>query len=352
MTLAGYACGVMELRANVPLAAYTTLGLGGPASSWAEVASEAELPEALAWAEARELDVLVLGAGSNVLVSDGGFKGLVLHLVLHGEQETGAGRVRVAAGENWDAFVARSVARGWAGVECLSGIPGSVGATPVQNVGAYGQEVAEVITQVRAWDRREGAWVELPAAECSFGYRTSRFNTADRGRFVITAVEYQLHPGSSATLRYPELRERAGGAASLAAVREAVLALRRGKAMVLDPGEPDSRSAGSFFKNPVLSLAEAEALEARADGARPPQFAGTSSSVKIPAAWLIEHAGIGKGFRLPASGMHVSTKHVLALVNDGRGTAAEAMALAEHIRATVAARWGVRLELEPVPVGF
>ncbi|TAN23065.1 MAG: UDP-N-acetylmuramate dehydrogenase [Acidobacteria bacterium] len=340
------------LRENVPLAAHTTLGLGGPARYWADVAREAELPEVLAWAGARRLAVLVLGAGSNVLASDGGFAGLALHLALEGEQETGAGRVRVAAGENWDAVVARGVVRGWAGVECLSGIPGSVGATPVQNVGAYGQEVAEVITQVRAWDRREHVWVELTAAECGFGYRASRFNAADRGRFVITAVEFQLHPGGAARLRYPELRQHIRGDASLTAVREAVLALRRGKAMVLDPGEPDSRSAGSFFKNPVLSLAEAEALDARADGARPPQFTGTSGSVKISAAWLIEHAGIGKGFRLPASGIHVSTKHVLALVNDGRGTAAEVMALAEHIRSTVAARWGVRLELEPVAVGF
>lgn len=329
---------------NVPLAAHTTLGLGGAARYWVEITGEADVPEALAWAAGRALEVLPLGAGSNVLASDAGFAGLVLHLALRGEHDLGAGRVRVSAGENWDAFTARCVARGWAGVECLSGIPGSIGAVPVQNVGAYGQEVAASITAVRAWDRQRGAWAELPAAACGFAYRSSRFNGVDRGRFLITAVEFALRPGASATVHYPELQQRLGADASLAAVRETVLAIRRGKAMVLAPGEPDCRSAGSFFKNPVLAAAAAP------PGA--PQYPGGDGRVKIPAAWLIEHAGFTKGFRLPGSGIHLSTKHVLALVNDGTGTAAQALALAEHIRQAVAARWGVRLAVEPALIGF
>ncbi|MGH9486052.1 MAG: UDP-N-acetylmuramate dehydrogenase [Terriglobales bacterium] len=342
----------MKLMENVPLAAHTTLGVGGPGRFWVEVNTEAELPEALAWATERGLPVLALGAGSNLLVADCGYDGLVLRLALRGVRELGAGRLLAAAGEDWDGLAANCVARGWAGVECLSGIPGSVGATPVQNVGAYGQAVAESIVRVRAWDRQNRDWAELTVGECGFGYRCSRFNGADRGRFLITAVEFALRPGGAPTLRYPELRQRVPAGASLAEVREAVRGLRRGKAMLLDPEDQDARSAGSFFKNPVLSAAQAAAVAARSDGAAPPQFPEPGGGTKFPAAWLIERAGFAKGFRLPASSIRLSRKHVLALVNEGHGTAAQAAALALHIRSTVETRWGVRLEMEPVAVGF
>lgn len=332
----------VTLLENVPLAAHTTLGLGGPARFWAELTTDDDIPAALDWAESRGLEAVPLGSGSNLLAADRGFDGLILHLALRGLDWQPSGRIRSAAGEDWDALVAASVARGCAGLECLSGIPGSVGATPVQNVGAYGQEVAETITTVRAWDRRDRAWVTLANSDCAFAYRSSRFNTADRGRFIISAVEFQLRPGGAPTLRYPELQRSAIPGASLAQVRSAVLALRRSKAMLLEPGEPDSRSAGSFFKNPVLTRAQAAAVT----GA--PQFPDPSGGVKIPAAWLIEHSGFAKGFSLPGSGIRLSRKHVLALVNDGSGTAEQALALARHIRQAVETRCGIRLETEPV----
>ncbi|MGH9467816.1 MAG: UDP-N-acetylmuramate dehydrogenase [Terriglobales bacterium] len=333
----------MRIREQVALAAHTTLGLGGPARYWTEIEEEAEVPEALGWARERKLAVQVLGAGSNVLAADGGFDGLVLHIALGGVRFFEDGRVEAGAGEDWDALAGASVARGWAGIECLSGIPGTVGATPVQNVGAYGQEVSETIIRVRAWDREQETWAELRNEDCGFGYRASRFNGRDRGRFVIIAVEFRLRPGGAACVRYPELQRKAPPGATLAEVRAAVRELRRGKAMLLEEGDPDARSAGSFFKNPVVPSAAAPP--------QAPRFPAGDGYVKIPAAWLIEQAGIGQGFRLPGSGIHVSGKHVLALVNDGSGSAAEAAALAGHIRAAVERRWGVRLETEPVAVG-
>ncbi|MGH9475314.1 MAG: UDP-N-acetylmuramate dehydrogenase [Terriglobales bacterium] len=342
----------MEVLDNVPLAAHTTLGLGGPARYWTDVTSEAGIPEAFAWAEKRRLEPLPWGAGSNILAADCGFDGLVLHMVLRGVDFLPAGRVLAAAGEGWDSLVTAAVARGWAGMECLSGIPGSVGAAPVQNVGAYGQEVSQSIVRVRAWDRHAHAFVELAAPDCAFAYRSSRFNGADRSRFLITAVEFQLRPAGAPALRYPELLTRVPPAASLAEVRAAVLTLRRGKSMLLDPADPDARSAGSFFKNPVLSAGAGAALTARSDGAMPPLYPQPGGNMKTSAAWLIEHSGFAKGFQLPESGIRLSRKHVLALVNAGSGTAGQAAALARHIRAAVEARWSVRLELEPVAVGF
>src|SRR6185312_13492244 len=306
---------LLGLRVNITgqesLARHTTLEVGGGARYWTEITHEADIPEALAWAEAQGVTAAVLGGGSNVLAGDDGYPGLVLHMALAGQRETGAGRIEVAAGEDWDGFVAGCVARGWAGVECLSGIPGSVGATPVQNVGAYGQEVAEAIVGARAWDR--------------------------------TAVELQLRPGGAATLRYPELRRQfATDAPSPLEVREAVRGLRRGKAMLLEPGMEDGRSAGSFFKNPVVDAEVAAALPPAAprykDGQR----------VKLSAAWLIENAGLHKGFQLPGSHAALSRKHVLAIVNRGGATAAEIEALARHVQAVVSERWKIRLEPEPV----
>lgn len=326
------------------LARHTTLEVGGAARYWTEITREDEIPEALAWAEARGLPAMVLGSGSNVLAGDGGYPGLVLHMALAGCRETGPGRVEAAAGEDWDGLVAGCVARGWAGIECLSGIPGTVGATPVQNVGAYGQEVAETMVGVRGWDRQAQAWVRLSNAECGFAYRSSRFNREDRGRFVIVTVELQLRPGGAATLRYPELRRQFDTAApGLAAVREKVRELRRGKAMLLEPGMEDGRSAGSFFKNPVMEASVAGELPAEA-----PRYPEADGRVKLSAAWLIEHAGLQKGFQLPGSRAALSRRHVLAIVNRGGATAAEVEALAEHVQAAVSARWKIRLEREPV----
>jgi len=348
-----YAASVIP-REHVRLADHTTLGLGGEASFWAEAEAEADIPAAAAWARQRGLDWMPLGGGSNLLVSDQGYDGLALHIAIKGVRDLGGGHVEAAAGEDWDGFVAWCVERGLAGLECLSGIPGTVGATPVQNVGAYGQEVAETIGSVRAWDRQAETWVELPAAECGFGYRSSRFNQEDRGRFVIAAVRFALRPGGAAALRYPELRRQfpdPAAAPSLAAVRAAVRGIRRGKAMLLEPGDPECRSAGSFFKNPVVSPIAAAELAQRL-GAAPPQFPAGEGQVKIPAAWLIEQAGFHKGFRPEGSGVGLSRRHVLAIVNYGQGTAAQVRALARQIRSAVAAGTGISLQPEPVPVGF
>lgn len=343
----------MTPRAQIRFADHTTLGLGGEARWWAEAETEADIPAAAAWAAARGLEWTPIGGGSNLLVSDAGYGGLALHIALRGVRELDGGHIEAAAGEDWDGFVAACVARGWAGVECLSGIPGTVGATPVQNVGAYGQEVAETIETVRAWDRHDAAWVELANPDCGFGYRSSRFNGADRGRFVIAAVRFRLAPGGEAALRYPELRRQfpAGAQPTLAEAREVVRGLRRGKAMLLEAGDPECRSAGSFFKNVVLPEAAAAALAARL-GTAPPRFPAGDGHVKIPAAWLIEQSGFHKGYRANGSGVGLSRRHVLAIVNYGAGTAAEVMALARQIQAAVRARTGLELEPEPVRLGF
>ncbi len=341
----------MRIEEHQPLGQRTTLGVGGPARFAAEIAAEAQIPEAVAWARGRGLPWLAWGAGSNLLVSAAGFGGLAAHIALRGVHFGERGEVEAAAGEDWDALVAACVARGWAGIECLSGIPGTVGATPVQNVGAYGQDVGEVLERVRAWDAGREAWVELSAQECGLGYRASRFNRADRGRFVVASVGLRLRPGGAATVRYPELQRRlGGGAAALGDVRTAVLALRRSKGMVLDAADPDSRSAGSFFKNPIVTEADAEAI-ARAAGAEPPRFAAGDGQVKVPAAWLIERAGFAKGYRIAGSRARLSHKHVLAIVNDGGASAAEVEALARRIQDAVAERFGVELGQEPEGVG-
>jgi UDP-N-acetylmuramate dehydrogenase len=333
-----------------PLGTRTTLGVGGPARFALEAAAEAEIPEALAWARERGLGWLAWGAGSNLVVSDAGFDGLALRVALRGVRFGEGGAVEAAAGEDWDGLVAACVARGWAGIECLSGIPGTVGATPVQNVGAYGQEVGEVLDHVRVWDTQREAWVELSARECGFGYRASRFNGADRGRFVVAAVGLRLRPDGAATVRYPELERKLGGAATLGEVRAAVVALRRSKGMVLDAGDAESRSAGSFFKNPIVVEASLAGI-ARAAGAEPPRFAAGEGRVKVPAAWLIERAGFTKGYRIAGSRARLSHKHVLAIVNDGGATAAEVEALARRIQGAVAERFGVELQREPEGVG-
>ena len=345
----------MIVKENEPLAPLTTLGVGGPARWFAEAGDAAEIVEAAAWARERGVPLFVLGGGSNLLVPDAGFDGLVLRVSLRGITNEDAGRkcvYRVAAGEDWDAFVARAVAGNCAGIECLAGIPGTVGGTPVQNVGAYGQEVASVIERVRAFDLERHEFVEFGANECGFSYRRSRFNSCDRGHFVVTRVDYRLHPGGAPTITYPDLQRELGkrgqgpGAPSLAEVADIVRRVRRSKGMLLVHGDPDCRSAGSFFKNPIIP---AEHFHEIAElGASTPSFPAGPGMLKVPAAWLIEHAGFSKGDVFGAAG--ISTRHTLALVNRGGATAADILALAQQIITQVKERFGIRLEMEPVIV--
>jgi UDP-N-acetylmuramate dehydrogenase len=344
----------MYVEENKPLAPFCTFGVGGPARWFAEAQSEEDVAGAAAWAREKNASLFVLGGGSNLLVADAGFDGLVLHIGLKGiEQQARRDEViyRAGAGEDWDSFVQRTVADRCSGIECLTGIPGTVGGTPVQNVGAYGQEVANCIECVRVYDIRESCFDELSPTECGFAYRRSRFNTEDRGRYVVTRVDYRLAPGGPPALRYAELqREFAGSPApTLAAVSEAVRRIRQSKGMLLVPGDPDCRSAGSFFKNPVVSR---EQLQRAADaaGKEPPCFPAGASGVKIPAAWLIEQAGFVKGFARGRAG--ISSRHTLALINRGEATAAEVLSLAGEIASTVEMRFGIRLEKEPVLLGF
>jgi UDP-N-acetylmuramate dehydrogenase len=363
---------------NVPLAGYTTLRLGGPAARMIEAGSAGELAAAVRDADLRAEPLLVLGGGSNLVICDDGFPGTVVRVASRGVTTTTAGgRVSVAveAGEDWDALVSWSVTEQLSGIECLSGIPGLTGATPIQNVGAYGQEVAETVESVRAYDRQSGAVVQLSSAECAFGYRTSAFKRAwagpaarqgaaagaeATGRFVVLGVTFTLAASPlSAPVRYPELARRlgvpAGQRVPLAAAREAVLELRRGKGMVLDPADPDTRSAGSFFTNPVLDedrfAVLVRAAAARGGGpVRVPHFSAGPGQVKVPAAWLIEQAGFGKGYQ-DGSPARVSGKHPLALTNPGGATTAGLIELARQIRAGVHSAFGVELRAEPALVG-
>ena len=388
---------------SAPLAGYTTLGLGGPAATLTEADREAGLVSAVRRADERGEPVLVLGGGSNVVVADEGFPGLVVRVATRGMSfapadpgnrrpcrpsgPTGPARpgkrgsapvaLTVAAGENWDDVVARCVAEGLAGLECLSGIPGLAGATPIQNVGAYGQEVADTITSVRVYDRQQRRVTEMPAAACGFGYRTSFFKRTPfapgsaTGRFVVLAVTFRLSRGrQSAPIRYPELATELGVAPGdrvpLGEARSAVLKLRARKGMVLDAGDPDTRSAGSFFTNPVLTAGEFAAVTRRARQSmgpgdpdlRVPHFPGPDGHVKVPAAWLIERAGFGKGYGGQTGGAsgpgaaRISSKHTLALVNPGAASTASLLALAREIRAGVRDAFGVTLDIEPVLVGI
>ena len=347
----------MLIEENKPLAPFTTFGIGGPARWFVEAESEEEIAETAAWAGERGVALFVLGGGSNLLISDAGFDGLVLRVGLRGiaqadaPEHPGQTVYRAAAGEDWDGFVERTVQDNCAGVECLAGIPGTVGGTPVQNVGAYGQEVASAIDRVRAFDLQEHRFLEFSAAECGFSYRRSRFNSADRGRYVVTRVDYRLTPGGAPTLRYADLQRAfsEGEQPSLAAVTAVVRRVRQSKGMLIVEGEPDCRSAGSFFKNPVVT--EEQVRQIAAVGAKePPRFPAGPGQVKLPAAWLIEQAGFAKGYTLGAAA--VSSRHTLALVNLGGAGAADVLALAGQITAAVEARFGIRLEMEPVLVGF
>jgi UDP-N-acetylmuramate dehydrogenase len=331
------------------LSELTTLRLGGEPARMVEARSEAELAELVRSAYE---PLLVLAGGSNVVVADGGFPGTVVRVLTRGIERDGA-RLEVQAGEPWDEIVAMTVAEGLQGFECLSGIPGSTGATPIQNVGAYGQEVAETVESVRVLDRASGQISELSAAECGFVYRGSIFKYRDR--HVVLAVTFRMRESAvSGPLRYAELARKldvpVGGSAPLADVRDAVLALRRGKGMVIDPGDPDSVSAGSFFTNPILEPEDFARLQARTgELGGPPAFPEPDGRIKTSAAWLIERAGFPRGYGNGHVG--ISSKHTLALVNRGGASTAELMALAREIAGGVRDRFGVRLHPEPVLVG-
>jgi len=397
-----------NVREPVRLSRFTTLGLGGPARRFVVAGTDEEIIAAVRAADQRGEPLLVLGGGSNLVISDDGFPGTVIQVATKGLRRTtdpGAGpdaarpgqaepgapvTLTVAAGEDWDTVVASCVAADLAGLECLSGIPGLAGATPIQNVGAYGQEVADTITRVRAYDRATAEVVDLAAADCGFGYRTSAFKRsiaapAVTGRFVVLDVTFQLTSDRlSRPVRYAELaralgldagrldparldparlddgEQDEGARAPLGDVRSAVLRLRRGKGMVLDPADPDSRSAGSFFTNPVLDTAQFAALRQVVDersgpGVPIPQFPAGPGQVKVPAAWLIGQAGFQKGDQAgggrPGSAAHISTKHTLALVNPGDARTADVVGLAREIRDRVRDTFGVELACEPVLVG-
>jgi UDP-N-acetylmuramate dehydrogenase len=363
----------VKLETEVALAGLTSLGLGGPARFVVTPADEAEVRLAHDWARSSRLPLVVLGGGSNLVVGDAGWGGVVLRagrlrgevVEVRGDDEVW---VTAAAGEPWDAWVAACVGRGWAGVECLAGIPGLVGATPIQNVGAYGQEVSETIRAVRVFDRTRDRVVTLGVEDCGFGYRDSVFRRSP-DRFIVLAVTFALRAGGKPAVRYAELAaalatEDAGAAAGagavdvdLARVSQTVRRLRRGKSMLLDdPADENRRSVGSFFTNPMVSPADAAATEARAIGlgvlvppARMPQFPGPDGRVKLSAAWLIEGSGFLKGHRRGAVG--ISSRHALALVHHGGGTTAELLALARSIRDAVHLRFGVELRPEPIFLG-
>jgi UDP-N-acetylmuramate dehydrogenase len=352
---------LFDLRHAVPLATHTTLGLGGAARFFAEIVDDQALQAALRWAREQQLPVFILGGGSNLVVADQGFPGLVLRMGLRGqawENDGGDLVVEAQAGERWDDLVAEAVRRHAAGIECLAGIPGTVGAAPVQNIGAYGREVGEVLRRVRVLDRRTLKMSDFTAAQCAFSYRDSLFKR-DSEAFVIVSVTLGLAKGSAGVIRYAELASAFADAPppSLASIRDAVLALRRKKSMVLDENDPNHRSAGSFFTNPIVSAEAADRLAARAVSAGAassteamPRFPLPDGQVKLAAGWLIERAGLRKGFRMGPVG--ISSQHALALVHYGQGTTADLLRLALHVRKTVYDCFGVTLMPEPVFLGM
>jgi UDP-N-acetylmuramate dehydrogenase len=352
----------MKIQENVPLAPLTTLQVGGAARYFTELKREDEVREAVQYAKTRDLPLFVLGGGSNLVVADSGWPGLVLRIAIGGitspntKNATGnAVLFSVGAGVNWDDFVAQAVAQNCAGVECLSGIPGSVGGTPVQNVGAYGQEVADTIESVRALDLKGERIVVLPKPACGFRYRASIFNGSERGRYIILRVNYRLKRGGAPSLKYADLQKHFAEREtppSLAEARTAVLEIRRNKGMLIVPGDDDCRSAGSFFKNPVLSEAQFKDLAARAasKGLDIPSYPALDAQRKVSAAWLVEHSGFCKGHGAGAAG--ISHKHALALINRGNAKARDMVALKDEIQRGVEEAWGIPLEPEPVFVGF
>jgi UDP-N-acetylmuramate dehydrogenase len=357
----------MTIQEKVPLAPLTTLKVGGEARYFAEIKREDELEEALKFGNSRNLPLFVLGGGSNVVVADSGWPGLVIKIAVGGlatpkTDDGSAVLFSVGAGVEWDDFVSQTVVQNCAGVECLSGIPGSVGGTPVQNVGAYGQEVADTIESVRALDLKENRIVVLPKPACGFRYRSSIFNSTQRGRYIILRVNYRLKRGGPPILKYADLQryfEKDVGASSskgrmpsLVEVRDAVRTIRRSKGMLIVAGDEDCRSAGSFFKNPVVSEHNFKELAVRAasKGLEIPNYPALDAQHKISAAWLVENSGFSKGYVKGRAG--ISQKHALALINRGDAQASDIVHLKDEIQSAVQTEWGILLEPEPVFVGF
>lgn len=348
----------LQIEKNVSLAELTTLKIGGAARFYVSAKTENQIVEAVRFAEENGLEIFVLGGGSNVLIADAGFDGLVLHVRLKGvslERESNETvLVNAQAGEDWDELAAFCVKENLQGFECLSGIPGLVGGTPVQNVGAYGQEVSETIRTVRVFDRKTGEIAELSNEQCGFAYRTSIFNTIEKNRYIVLSVVYALTENGAPKIAYRDLRQFFGDAQpNLAETRRAVLRIRAAKSMVVDASDPNSKSAGSFFKNPIISkekFAEIEKRAAALNVEAVPFFNVSADQVKIPAAWLIEKSGLAKGFQMGRAG--ISTKHTLAIINRGAATAEEIISLKNLIQAKVEEVFGVQLKPEPIFVGF
>lgn len=347
----------MHIQENFPLSPLTTFRVGGPARWFADCASESDVKEAVAHTKQHNLPLLVLGGGSNLVIADEGWPGLVLKVSIKGIEETAQGFFRVGAGEDWDSFVAHAVRENYGGIECLSGIPGTVGGTPVQNVGAYGQEVSETIVYVRVLELATGAIIELDAAECGFSYRSSIFNSRRRGKYIVLWVAYRMVEDGTPRIEYADVKKYFAESAetpTLQQVRDAVREIRRGKAMLIVEGDPDCRSAGSFFKNPLVTSADADRVEALArrkvQAQTLPRYPGPDGMVKLPAAWLVEQAGFYKGYTRGSVG--ISSKHSLAIVNRGGATAREIIALKEEIQKRVLDVWGIELQPEPELVGF
>lgn len=347
----------LSIQEHVLLAPYTTLHIGGPARFFCEVETEAELLEAIHFARLHSLKLFTLGGGSNLLIGDSGFDGLVLHIALRTPTETAsAGKYTdytVSAGTDWNGFVLEVCEQGISGVECLAGIPGSVGGTPVQNVGAYGQEVADTITTVRAFDLETSAFVSLSHAQCSFAYRSSLFNTTHRNRYIVTQVTFRFDSTATPKLAYADLQrhfaERA--APTPMEIYHAVREIRHRKGMLIVEGEADCRSAGSFFKNPIVpaSTLASIATNLNLPAENIPHWPAADGNVKLPAAWLLEQAGFYKGFQQGNAG--ISSRHTLALINRGHATAADIVQLRDAIQHQVKARFNIQLEQEPVQLG-
>lgn len=344
----------LEIQRNVPLAPLTTLELGGKAHFFVRAADASTVLAALRWASEGGLDVAILAGGSNLIVADEGYQGLVIQVAIADIDFESGGVVEAGAGVPWERVVDGAVTRGWAGIECLTGIPGSTGATPIQNVGAYGQEVADVIERVHVIDRESLQEGELSAEDCGFAYRDSVFKQ-NPDRYVVCGVRFALRSDGTGTVRYAELARRVSSEASLGAIRNAVFDLRRAKSMVIDPDDPNRRNAGSFFLNPIVSREEADRIVAlaiaeglaRTESEVPRYPAGVA--VKIAAGWLIERSGLTKGTRRGAFGL--SARHALCLVHHGGGTTSELLAFADEVRQRVEDRFGVRLEREPRILG-
>lgn len=344
----------LAVREDVPLGPLTTLELGGQARYFVDAPDEATLGRAILWGTERAQPVFILGGGSNLVVVDAGFAGLVIRMQTRGVSFDGL-RVTAAAGEGWDDLVAQTVARGLCGMECLSGIPGTVGAAPIQNVGAYGQDVSDTLESVRVRDRLSGEVLNLAASQCGFGYRQSLFKRVP-DRYIILSATFVLHAGPPEAPRYAELTAALGHRSSVGEVRASVLELRRKKSMLFDPDDENRRSAGSFFMNPVVTRATADRVQKIAleqglirDPSQMPQYSGGDDQVKLAAAWLVERSGFAKGFRRGAVGL--SSRHALALVHHGGGNTTALLALARDIRTKVETQFAIRLIAEPVVLG-